>query len=232
MKLLGLIGGVSPEATIIYYRLLGEAARAKFGPNHSANVLVYTLDYGVMFRHYENKDWERFSAEAAVGAKRLAAAGVDAIVITSNTSHIAAEAVATASGLPVIHILDVLTTSLNERGVQRPLLLGTPEVMGGDHYLPAFAKRYNGDVLTPTPAEQAVIGRIILDELVHGEILDDSREELLAIVAAHRDGGVDGLILGCTELCMILSQEHIELPVFDTTALHAAAAAAFAFGEG
>ncbi len=229
MKLLGLIGGVSPESTVIYYRLLNEAARARLGGEHSANILLYTLDYGTIIDHYDARDWPSFIAEVVKGAKRLAAAGVDALVISSNTTHVAAEAAAEATGLPLIHVLDALTDALNSAGTRKLLLLGTPVVMGGEHYLPALAQRYDGDVLVPTTEEQSEIGRIILDELVNGDVREPSRAALQAIIGRH---GADGVILGCTELCMILSQDNVDLPVFDTTALHAAAASAFAFQGG
>lgn len=228
MKLIGILGGVSPEATIIYYRLLTEAARERLGPLHSANILLYTVDYGVMIRHYDKGDWDAFSAEVVKGAKRLEAAGADMLVISSNTTHVAADAVTRAVDVPLIHILDVLAGEMKAKGAKRPLLLGTPAVMSGAHYRKELAKRYDGEALVPTEEEQAAVGRVILDELVLGKVHDASREELLAIIDRHK---ADGVILGCTELCMILSQEHCAIPVFDTTALHAAAAARFAFGE-
>ncbi len=228
MKLIGLIGGMSPEATVIYYRLLNEAARARYGSLHSANLMLYALDYGVMIEHYDNRDWDAFNAEVVKGAKRLERAGVDAIVISSNTTHMAADAVRAAVAVPLIHMLDVLAEMMKAKGVKSPLLLATPVVMGGTYHRAELAKRYEGDVLVPTEEEQAVIGRIILDELVLGTVRDASREELLAIIGRHK---ADGVILGCTELCMILGQEHCGAPVFDTTGLHAAAAARFAFGE-
>ncbi len=226
MKLLGLIGGVSPESTVIYYRLLNEAARTRLGGEHSANILLYTLDYGTIIDHYNGGDWPSFIAEVVKGAKHLAAAGAEALVISSNTTHVAAEAAEAATGLPLIHLLDALTDAMNLAGAKKPLLLGTPVVMGGDHYIPALAQRYDGDILVPTKEEQGEIGRIILDELVNGEVREPSRAALQAIIGRH---GADGVILGCTELCMILSQTYVDLPVFDTTALHAAAVSAYAF---
>lgn len=228
MKLLGLIGGVSPEATVIYYRLLTEAARARLGSFHSANLMLYALDYGVMIGHYDNRDWEAFNRQVVKGAKHLEAAGVEALVICSNTTHVAADAVARETRIPLIHMLDVLADEMKAKGAKRPLLLGTPVVMGEAHYRDELARRYDGEVLGPTEEEQAVIGRIILDELVLGNVYDSSRDELLAIIARNQP---DGVILGCTELCMILAQDHCDIPVFDTTGLHAAAAARFAFGE-
>lgn len=228
MKLLGLIGGVSPESTAIYYRLLNDAASERLGPEHSANLMLYTLDYGVMIKHYDARDWDAFKAEVVNGATRLKLAGVAALIICSNTTHVAADAVAQATGLPVIHLLDALSAAMKKAKSRKPLLLGTPVVMGEAHYRRELAKRYDGEVSVPAPAEQDVIGRIILDELVRGEVLDASRQALKTIVGRY---DCDGVILGCTELCMILSQRDFEIPAFDTTGLHAAAASAFAFGE-
>lgn len=228
MKLLGLIGGVSPEATAIYYRLLNEAARERFGGQHSANLMLYALDYGVMIGHYDDRNWDAFIAEVVKGAKHLQAAGVDALVISSNTTHVAADAARDATGLPLIHMLDVLADEMRTRGVKRPLLTGTPVVMGEAHYRTELAKRFDGEVFVPDADEQATIGRIILDELVEGVVKDESRAEYLAIIDRWRGAGADGVILGCTELCMILNQSHTDLPVLDTTALHAAAAARYA----
>lgn len=229
MKLIGLIGGVSPESTSIYYRLLNEAAQTRLGGEHSANVLLYTLDYGVMIKHYDDRNWPRFIDEVVKGGKHLAAAGADALLICSNTTHVAADAVAEATGLPVIHLLDCLARAMDGAYVKKPLLLGTPVVMGEDQYRNELSQRYDGDVTAPDNEEQETIGRIILDELVNGIVLDASRREMIKIIDRYAVLGADGVILGCTELCMILSQEHVTMPVFDTTGLHAAAASNFAF---
>lgn len=231
MKLLGLIGGVSPESTVIYYRLLNEAAQTRLGGEHSANIVIYALDYGVMIKHYDDRNWPCFIEEVVKGGKHLAAAGAAALVICSNTTHVAADAVAEETGLPVIHLLDCLAGAMKETGVKKPLLLGTPVVMGEEHYREQLMKRFDGVVVVPGIEEQAVIGRIILDELVHGDVFDRSRKELLSIIDRYSAGGTDGVILGCTELCMILSQELVTLPVFDTTGLHAQAVSDFAYGD-
>ncbi|WDI31502.1 amino acid racemase [Hyphococcus flavus] len=228
MKMLGVIGGVSPESTALYYRLLNEAAREKLGGEHSANLMIYALDYGVMIKHYNARDWNAFTAEVVAGAERLAAAGVQAIVISSNTTHIAAEAVAERTGLPVLHMLDALGEAMTRAGVNKPLLMGTPVVMGEAHYRSELTKRYAGNVLVPTEAQQLEVGRIILDELVNGVVRSASRAALLEIIA---NSGADSVILGCTELCMILSADHCDIPVFDTTALHVKAASQYAFSE-
>ncbi|WP_158085687.1 aspartate/glutamate racemase family protein [Henriciella aquimarina] len=229
MSLVGLIGGVSPEATKIYYELLNGHARARQGGQHSVRALFFMLDYGVMIGHYHDEAWDAFKAEVVKGAEALKAGGAEAIAITSGTTHVAADAVAEATGLPVIHMLASLSAALRAKGVTRPLLLGTPWVMSGDFFRPALLKRYDGDPIVPGQADRDTIGRIIFDELVNGEVKDSSREEMKALVAGYE---ADGVILGCTELCMILAEGDCDIPVFSTTHIHAAAIDAWMNGAG
>ena len=223
MPMIGLIGGVSPEATKIYYELLNAAARERRGGQHSARVLFFMLDYGVMFGHYQRQDWTAFNAEVVKGALSLKAGGADAIAITSGTTHVAAEAVAGATGLPVIHMLDSLSDELNARGIKRPVLTGTPWVMSGEYFAPALAQRYSGEPIIPSEEDRGLIGRIIFEELVEGIVKDSSRKQLTDMIAAYQEGGADGVILGCTELCMILSDSDCDVPVLSTTHIHASA---------
>ena len=218
MSLVGLIGGVSPEATKIYFDLLNAHARARFGGQHSARCVFFMLDYGVMIGHYHDDAWDAFRSEVVKGANALKAAGAKAIAITSGTTHVAAEAVAEETGLPVIHMLDSLTEAMQAKGVARPLLLGTPWVMSGDFFRPALLQRYDGDPVVPSQTDRDIIGRIIFDELVNGVVKDSSRKEMQALVARY---DVDGVILGCTELCMILEDGDCDVPVFSTTHIHA-----------
>ena len=229
MRKLGLVGGVSPESTEIYYRLLNQAAREQLGPRHSANIILYTLDFGVMMEIYERQDWDAYAAEIVTGAKHLEAAGAEALMICSNTSNLAADAVIAATSLPFIHVLDALSDALVAKQVKKPLLLGTSAVMGEGYYQPALRARFGDGVFVPDDNGQALVGKVIFEELVNGDVFDHSRRALVEMILRH---DCDSVILGCTELCMILSQQDLDLPVFDTTALHAAAASAFAFGEG
>ncbi len=229
MRKLGLVGGVSPESTEIYYRLLNQAARDRLGPRHSANIILYTLDFGVMMDIYEKQDWDAYAGEIVKAAKHLEAGGADALMICSNTSNLAADAVMKATDLPFIHVLDALADAMSNAKVKKPLLLGTSAVMGQGYYQPALRARYDGAVKPPDDDGQTLVGKIIFDELVNGNVFDRSRKALIEMIKRH---DCDSVILGCTELCMILSQQDLDLPVFDTTALHAAAASAFAYGEG
>ena len=178
---------------------------------------------------YRARDWPRFAEEVAEAGEGLKRAGAVALMIGSNTTHRAAATLGAATGIRIVHLLDVLAQELTNKAVKRPLLIGTLFTMAGDFYIPALAERYSGDIVTPCEADQSVIERIIVDELCAGTVRDESRRALLEIIAAHDD--VDAVVLACTELCLILSQEHIRIPVFDTTALHAEAGLRFAFGE-
>ncbi|MFN3958923.1 MAG: aspartate/glutamate racemase family protein [Parvularculaceae bacterium] len=228
MRTLGLIGGVSPESTLLYLRHLNDGVRARLGGEHSAAFLLAHLDYGVMIAHYRASAWPAFTEEVVKAGKALVRGGAEALMITSNTTHVAADALAAATGAPVLHLLDALAAAMTARGVRRPLLLGTPPVMAGPFYRTALGRRFDGEILTPAAANQPAIERIILDELCRGAVTEAARARLKAIISA--EGRADGVILGCTELPLILSQADLSIPVFDTTALHAAAGVEFALG--
>lgn len=231
MKLLGLIGGVSPESTAIYYRLLNQAARARLGGTHTARLLVWSFDFHVIDAAYLAADWKLYEALVVGAAKSLKAAGVDALMICSNTTHLAAESVKRATGLPLIHLIDALAAEIVRRAVKKPLLLGTPFVMGDGFYREELKSRFGVDTLVPGAEDCGEVKRIIFEELVRGEVKEASRARLMGMIDKARGEGAGGVILGCTELSLILSQDDLDLPVFDTTQIHAAAASAFAFAD-
>jgi aspartate racemase len=230
MKYIGLIGGVSPEATQIYYRHLNAHAREKLGGQHSAAVTFQMLDYGEMIGHYAEENWVGFKEQVVTAAQVLKAAGVDALAITSGTTHMGAAAAAEATGLPVIHMLDSLASAMKARGVKKPLLLGTAFTMSGDFFRPALLERYDGNPLTPAEVDQALVERIIRDELVEGLVDSGSKAAMIDLVNRYAAEGCDGVILGCTELCMILEQADCDVEVLNVTAIHAAAIADVMFG--
>ncbi|MDZ7628529.1 MAG: amino acid racemase [Parvularculaceae bacterium] len=229
MRTLGLIGGVSPESTLLYMRLINEGVRARMGGEHSGAFALWHLDYGAMIAHYRAGAWPAFTEEIVKAGKALVRAGADALMITSNTAHVAAEALSAATGARIIHLLDALAAAMTAQRVRRPLLLGTPPVMAGPFYRAALSRRFNGEILTPAMADQPEIERIILDELCLGAVTEGARARLLEVIAATPEA--DGVILGCTELPLILTQNDCAIPVFDTTALHALAGVRFALGE-
>ncbi len=225
MKRIGLIGGVSPESTVVYYRLINAAAEATLGPDRSADLVIASLDFGAMKALYAAADWPAFRANVVEAARALEAAGCALIGICSNTTQIAADDVAAATGVPIVRMIDTLATALGAVGVARPLLLGTPFVMDGDFYRPALEAKFAGSCLVPAPADQAEVDRVIFGELVRGKVLPASRSALLEIIERGRSAGADAVILGCTELMLILDQDMTDLPVFDSTSLHAHALA-------
>jgi aspartate racemase len=229
MKTLGLIGGISPESTEIYYRLLNEAARERLGARHSARLLLWSFDFNDIDEAYLKGEWDRYRAMVVEAAQSLKRAGAEGLVICSNTTHLAAEAVSEATGLPVIHIVAALAAEIERRGAKKPLLLGTNFVMSGPFYREDLRRRFGVSCLVPEDGDRAETNRIIFEELVAGKIRPSSREALIAMVARASREGVDGVILGCTELSLILATKDIAPPLFDTTRIHAAAASAFQF---
>lgn len=228
MKTLGLIGGVSPESTAIYYRLLNAAARARLGANHSARLIVWSFDFHAIDAVYAAGDWTRYRGLVVEAGQALKRAGVDALMICSNTTHLAAAAVTAATGLPLIHVVDALAAEIEGRGVRRPLLLGTTFVMTGDFYRNDLKSRFGVETMVPDEADRAEANRIIFEELVRGRIEDRARALYVGIVEKARRNGADAVILGCTELSLLLAEADVDLPLFDTTRIHAAAASAFA----
>ncbi|MEM7768185.1 MAG: amino acid racemase [Pseudomonadota bacterium] len=228
MKRIGLIGGVSPESTVIYYRLINAAARAALGGDHSAEMVIYSLDFGVIKDRYARADWPAFKAEVLKAARALDQAGCELIGICSNTTQLAAGDVAAAIDRPVIGMIDTVAAALKRAGVQRPLLLGTPFVMAPGFYRSTLDAGFGGTCIVPDAEGQAAVDRVIFEELVNGQVLEASRAVYLDIIAAGERQGADAVILGCTEIPLLVDQGHTSLPVFDTTALHAGTIAAAA----
>jgi len=231
VKLLGLIGGVSPASTVIYYRLLNEAAKARLGGDHSQRQIIWSFDFHAMHDIYRAEDWDLFKRTVAGAGLALKAAGADAILICSNTVSMAADDVAGATGLPVINLMGALARAMAAAGAKKPLLLGTPVVMEGDFYRPALRAQYGVETLVPSVQDREIVRRVIFDELVNGVVLDQSRRAYADIIKRGVDAGADSVILGCTEIGMLISAGDVDLPAFDTTLIHAAAASAFVFGE-
>ena len=225
MKRIGLIGGVSPESTVLYYRLLNAAAREAMGGDHSANLMIFSLDFGKIHKLYDAEDWAGFKAEVVGAGHALTAAGCELLAIGSNTTNMAADDVQAAVGVPVISLFEALVVALRARSATRPLLLGTPFVMEGPYYRQKLAEEFDMPTTVPSPGDRREVDRVIFEELVNGQFLDTSRDAYLEIIARGVADGADSVILGCTEIGLLIGQHHTDLPVFDTTRLHAAAIA-------
>lgn len=227
MATIGLIGGMSWESTAVYYRLLNEGVRARSGGLHSADVLLHSVDFAPIADMQAKGDWAAAGAALAASARRLEQGGASCLVLCTNTMHKVADQIIAATKLPFLHLADVTARAVLASPSRRPLLLATRFTMEQGFYRDRL-RAFGVEALVPTPEERDDVHRIIYDELCRGRIDLASRERYRAIVArAAREEGADGVILGCTEIGLLLSQGDVDVPVFDTTALHVAAALDF-----
>jgi aspartate racemase len=230
MKTLGLIGGLSWESTAVYYRLLNEGAKERLGGLHSAKLVLWSFEFSDVAALQSAGEWEQLTGMMIDAAQRLERAGAEALVICANTMHKMAPQVAQSVSIPLIHIADATAIAIMRTAARRPALLATRYTMEQDFYKGRL-KEHGIDALVPGEPDRTRLHRIIYDELCQGIVRPDSKKSCLEMIATLRRGGADGVILGCTELGMILSQADLDLPVFDTCALHAQAAIDFAIGR-
>jgi aspartate racemase len=227
MRTIGLIGGMSFEASALYYRLINEAVRDRLGGWRSAELLLHSVDFEGMVELQQAGRWAEAGTRLAGVARGLEAAGAQCVLICANTMHIVADAVEAAIEAPLIHIIDETAIHLQAAGRRRPLLLATRYTMEHGFYAERMA-RHGVEVLIPDDDGRTAVHDIIYDELCAGVVLDASREVLLAQIESAKARSADSVILGCTELGLILDADALPLPGFDTTAIHAQAAVEFA----
>ena len=230
MKTIGLIGGMSFESTAIYYRLINEDVRARLGGHHSARLILWSVDFAEIEVMQRAGEWDKAGAELGAAARRLEAAGAEAIVLCTNTMHRVAGQIEQAVRIPFLHIADATAAALKAASKRRPLLLATRYTMEQAFYKGRLAARHGIEAVAPDADGRTIVHDIIYQELVHGVVKDDSRRRYLAIVDDATRLGIDSIIFGCTEIGMLLSPSDVALPCFDTTALHAKAAVDFALG--
>ncbi|WP_396616227.1 aspartate/glutamate racemase family protein [Lysobacter soli] len=230
MKTLGLIGGMSWESTVPYYRTINQTVKEQLGGLHSARLLLYSVDFAEIEKLQHAGDWEAAGAVLADAARSLKAGGAQLLVICTNTMHKVADAVEAASGLPLLHIADATGDAIRARGITRIGLLGTRFTMEQDFYRRRLIERHGLDVLVPEPDERDLVHRVIYDELCQGVIRDESRVQYRRVMDGLVARGAQGIILGCTEIGLLVGEDDASVPLFDTTALHARAAALAALG--
>lgn len=231
MKTIGLIGGMSVESTAVYYRLINEDVRQRLGGHHSAKLILWSVDFAEIEAMQRAGAWDKAGAVLADAARRLEGAGADAIVIAANTMHIVAGVVANAVRVPLLHIADATAVAIKRTSCKRPLLLATRYTMEHDFYRGHLKKKHGIDAIVPNEAGRTVVHDVIFQELVKGVVNPVSRQKFLEVVAVARHVGADGVIFGCTEIGMLLSQIDLPEPVFDTAVLHAQAAVDFALSS-
>lgn len=227
MRLLGLIGGMSWESTAIYYRHLNELVRERLGGLHSARLLLWSVDFAEIAALQHDGRWDAAGERLIEAARRLEAAGAAGLVLCTNTMHKLAEPLQAAVGIPLLHIADATGAAIRAVGRSRPALLATRFTMEQPFYAGRLRERFGLDPLVPDEAGRAEIHRIIYEELCRGIVTDASRRGALRCIDRLRGQGADGVILGCTELTMLLGPDDVDLPLFDTTRVHAEAALRF-----
>jgi aspartate racemase len=231
MKTIGLIGGMSWVSTAIYYRLINEGVRERLGGYHSAQIVLWSVDFADIERMQIAGEWERAGERLADAAKRLERAGADVILITANTMHKIADAVAAAVRIPLIHIADATAAEIKRNGSKHPLLLATAYTMEQDFYVGRLRQRHEIDLRVPNANDRAAVHEIIFQELVQNVVKPSSKARYMEIIERERRAGADGIIFGCTEIGMLLSPGDFDVPCFDTAAIHAQAAVDFALAS-
>ncbi|MEJ8403871.1 aspartate/glutamate racemase family protein [Brevundimonas vesicularis] len=227
MNKLGLIGGMSFEGSTLYYRKINEAVRDRLGDLHSADLIMHSVDFQKIVDMQKSDRWDdagRYLASVAQGLER---AGADCVMMCAVTMHLVAPAVEAAVSVPFIHIVDVTADALKAAGCKRPLLLATRYTMENGFY-PARMATHGLDVVVPDMDGRAETHRIIFEELCAGRVLDSSRATLVKLIEKAKADGADSIIFGCTEVGMILDEDHCPVPAFDSTHIHAMAGVEFA----
>ncbi|MGX5843428.1 aspartate/glutamate racemase family protein [Mesorhizobium sp. ArgA1] len=231
MKTIGLLGGMSWESTAIYYRLLNEIVRERLGGLHSAKVLLHSFDFAEIAERQHHGDWDGAGVLLADAARKLEAGGAEGLMICTNTMHKLADQVQAAVSIPLIHIADATAVAVKGAGVKRPALLATCFTMEQDFYKGRLTEKYALQPVVPDQAGRDMVHRVIYDELCQGIVSAPSKAAYIDEVARlRRYEKIDGVIMGCTEITMLIGQSDFDMPVFDTTRIHAEAAVEFALG--
>ncbi|MEK2479180.1 MULTISPECIES: aspartate/glutamate racemase family protein [Streptomyces] len=223
MKTIGLIGGMSWESTAEYYRLLNELTRQRLGGLHSAKCVLYSVDFAEIERLQAEARWDEAGDILAEAAKALEAAGAELLLLCTNTMHKVADRVGSAVGVPLLHLADTTAEAVRDRGVRRVGLLGTAFTMEQDFYRGRLAS-HGLDVLVPKAAGRETVHRVIYEELCLGVVKEESRDAYRAVIDELIAAGAEGIVLGCTEIELLIRPQDSPVPVFPTTRLHAEAA--------
>ncbi|MBY6187606.1 aspartate/glutamate racemase family protein [Marinobacter hydrocarbonoclasticus] len=230
-KTIGLLGGMSWESTVSYYQALNRGVQARLGGLHSARVLINSVDFAEIAQLQHQDQWEQTGERLANAAQALERAGADCLLIGTNTMHKVAPQIEAAIGIPLLHIADATGERLKQAGIRTIALLGTRFTMEQTFYRERLEQRFGIEVRIPDEAERERIHRVIYDELCQGIVSDDARQDYLRIIERLHAEGAEGTILGCTEIALLVKPEHTTVPLFDTTAIHAEAAVAWALAD-
>jgi len=232
VKTIGLLGGMSWESSIVYYRIINQSVKRQLGGLHSAKCLMVSVDFAEIEALQHADQWEALTQMMIDAARVLETGGADLLVICTNTMHRMAGEIQAALNIPLLHIADAAGDAITAQGLTKVGLLGTRFTMEGDFYRSKLEQDHGLGVLIPSEVERETIHRIIYDELVRGEIKEHSRTAYLDVIDHLQANGAQGIILGCTEIPLLVRQCDVPIPIFDTTTLHAEAAVTWTLAEG
>ncbi len=231
MKTIGLIGGMSWESSIEYYRIINETAKEKLGGLHSAKSLMVTVDFAEIEKLQHENRWDEAGQILVKCAQDLERGGADFIVLCTNTMHKLADEIIANVNIPFLHIADATGEKITAAGMKKIGLLGTRFTMEHDFYKGRLIKNFGLNVLTPNESDRGIVHRVIYEELVQGKIVDSSREEYKRIMESLIAEGAEGIILGCTEIELLVTQSDSSVPLFPTTLIHAVYAVEYALKD-
>ena len=221
MKTIGIIGGMSSESTVSYYQLINQMTNAKLGKLHSAKIVITSVDFEQIELLQNSGKWEEAGKTLAKEAKRLESAQCDFIILATNTMHKVASQIESAVSIPFLHIADCIGEELMRNNIKKVGLLGTAYTMEQDFYKDRIQKKFHIEVATPNEMDRRFIHKVIFEELCLGVIQKSSKAQYCKIIDRLLDDGVEGVILGCTEISLLISQEDTKVQLFDTTYWHA-----------
>ena len=224
MKTIGLLGGMSWESTALYYSHINELVREKLGGLHSAKIAMVSVNFQEIEELQRSGEWDATGEILAKASQQIEAAGADFLLICTNTMHKVAPQIEAAINIPLLHIADATANRIKADGTKNIGLLGTCFTMEQDFYAGRLRNEHGLKVILPSKQDREIVHRVIYEELVVGVVRDSSRQEYLRVMNALRAQGAEGVIEGCTEIVMLVQQEHTDIPLFDTTAIHAEAA--------
>ena len=231
MKTIGIIGGMSPESTVLYYQIINRETNRRLGGNRSAKILLDSVDFEEIVRLQKSGDWVAAGNVLAQSARKLEAAGADFLLLATNTMHKVAPAIEQAAGIPLLHVVDAAAAAaIKRQGLSAVGLLGTRFTMSDGFYTERMGSQ-GVKTIVPTAAEQDEIHRIVFDELCLNRIRPESARYFYDVIGRLKKEGAQGVILGCTEICLLVNEADSPLPVFDSTAIHALAAVDAALAE-
>jgi aspartate racemase len=230
MKTIGLIGGMSWESTVEYYRIINQEVGRRLGGLHSARILMYSVDFGQLEPLMREGRWEEIGRHMATIAMTLEKGGADVILLCTNTVHKVASWIEKATTVPFIHIADATGEEVSRKGTKKVGLLGTRYTMEGDFYRNRLTEKFGLSVLIPPGEKRGIVNEVIFDELCKGVISQSSKDQFIEIINELVTRGAEGIILGCTEIPLLIKEGDCPVPLFDTTSIHAVQAVDYALG--